>query len=229
MGDQRRMARQLTKKDGILEELRALIASGEIARGSRIRQNELATRFSSSVTPVREALRQLQVEGVIDGEPYRGARVAEADLDSIKGVYIARRLVEPYAAQRAALRISRRELDEVNQLIERMTAARAAGDGARASAANHDFHFALYDRCGIPSLTRRIRDLWMAYPWDILHILRDTARLAVEHRSILDAVRAGDMPSIAEAVENHIAGGYRELVQHLAGRLGPDPFELDVD
>ena len=87
------MARQLTKKDGILEELRALIASGEIARGSRIRQNELATRFASSVTPVREALRQLQVEGVIDGEPYRGARVAEADLDSIKGVYIARRLV----------------------------------------------------------------------------------------------------------------------------------------
>ena len=104
-----------------------------------------------------------------------------------------------------------------------------AADGARASAANHDFHFALDDRCGIPSLTRRIRELWMAYPWDILHILRDTARLAVEHRSILDAVRGGDMPSIAEAVENHIAGGYRELVQHLAGRPGRDPFELDVD
>lgn len=206
-----------------------MIASGEIARGSRIRQSGLAERFASSVTPVREALQQLQAEGVIVGEPHRGLRVAEADLDAIKGAYVARRLVEPHAAQRASRRITRRDLDALDALIERMAEAHAAGDGATASEANHAFHFGIYARCGLPALTRRIEDLWLAYPWDILHVLREHDGLVLEHRAILDAVREADQPRIAEAVSAHIAGGYRELVAHLAGSAGGDPFDLDTD
>ena len=79
-----------------------------------------------------------------------GARVAEADLEAIKGAYVARRLVEPYAAQRASLRISGARLDALDALIERMAQAHAAGDGAAASEANHAFHFGIYARCGCP-------------------------------------------------------------------------------
>jgi DNA-binding GntR family transcriptional regulator len=223
------LPRQPTKKDGIVEELRSMIASGEIARGARIRQSELAERFASSVTPVREALQQLQAEGVVVGEPHRGLRVAEADLDAIRGAYVVRRLVEPYAAQRASLRITRRELDALDALIERMAQAHATGDGAAASDANRAFHFGIYARCGLPALTRRIEDLWLAYPWDILHVLRDPAGLIVEHRAMAAAVRDADLPRIAETVSAHIAGGYRELVLHLDDRAGDDPFDLDAD
>ena len=121
-----------TKKDLIADELKLLIGSGELPRGTRIQQDELAARFDTSITPVREAMRQLEAQGLLVSEPHRGVRVAEANLDEVKGVYVARRLLEPYAAQRASLRVSRRDLDRADELIEAMGKARKKKDYAEA-------------------------------------------------------------------------------------------------
>ena len=145
-----------TKKDLIADELKQLIGTGELARGARIQQDEIAARFATSITPVREALRQLEAEGLLVSEPHRGVRVAETSLDEVKGVYVARRLLEPYAAQRATLRVSRRDLDRADALTEEMATASAAGDHAAVSAANAEFHRLFNERCGIPALTRTI-------------------------------------------------------------------------
>lgn len=85
-----------------------MIAEGELARGSRIRQDVIAARFKTSITPVREALRLLEAEGMLVSEPHRGVRVADADYERVKTVYLLRRLVEPYAMRRAARRLSPR-------------------------------------------------------------------------------------------------------------------------
>jgi DNA-binding GntR family transcriptional regulator len=224
------MSARPTKKDRIVEELRSLIATGSLPRGARIQQDEIAARFDTSVTPVREALRQLEAEGLVVGEPHRGVRVASADLEEVKGVYVMRRLVEPYAFQRAARRMGPRDLEVAHRLAEQMAKANSAGDRALAGELNREFHFLFYANTGIAALTRRIEELWFAFPWDILQVLTDRVDASVdEHRDILAKFERHDLDAIKQAVEEHLSHSYRALADHLLGDGSLDPFELDVD
>jgi DNA-binding GntR family transcriptional regulator len=224
------MAVRKTKKDAIVEELRTLIESGEMARGSRVQQNELAARFDTSITPVREAMRQLQAEGLLVGEPHRGVRVASANPEAVKAVYILRRLVEPYAFRRASRRVSRQELERAERLIDAMEAESAAGNHSQVTALNREFHYLFYDRCGIASLTEQINHFWLAFPWDVLQVIDGRASESVdEHRAILSNVAAGDLDGLTRAVEEHIARSYLALVNHIQSEPVADPFELDID
>jgi DNA-binding GntR family transcriptional regulator len=219
-----------TKKDLIAEELKLLIGSGELPRGARIQQDELAARFETSITPVREAMRQLEAQGLLVSEPHRGVRVAEANLDEVKGVYVARRLLEPYAAQRASLRVSRRDLDRAEELTEAMVKARRKKDGHGALEANREFHFLFYDRCGIPSLSRIIDGLWLAFPWDILQVIPGRIEQSIaEHRTMVEAVRGGDVEQVRAVFEDHIRRSYLSLSEHLIHESRDDPFELALD
>lgn len=218
-----------TKKDLIAEELRTLIGSGELPRGTRVQQDELAARFETSITPVREALRQLEAQGLLVSEPHRGVRVAEANLDEVKGVYVARRLLEPYAAQRATLRVSRRDLDQASGLMDAMAKARKKKDDAAAREANREFHFLFYERCGMPSLVRIVDGLWMSFPWDILQVIPGRIDRSIdEHRSMLEAVRSGDVEHVKLVFEEHIQRSFVSLCDYLSEETS-DPFELAVD
>jgi DNA-binding GntR family transcriptional regulator len=219
-----------TKKDLIAEELKMLIGSGELPRGARIQQDELAARFDTSITPVREAMRQLEAQGLLVSEPHRGVRVAEANLDEVKGVYLARRLLEPYAAQRATLRVSRRDLDRAGELIQGMAEARKASDDRGVREANREFHFLFYERCGVASLARVIDGLWMSYPWDVLGVISGRIDKSIEeHHAMVGAVRNGDVEEVRAAFEGHIRTSFLSLCQHLTGEVPDDPFDLSVD
>jgi DNA-binding GntR family transcriptional regulator len=207
-----------------------LIDSGELARGARVHQDELATRFNTSITPVREALRHLEAEGLLVSEPHRGVRVASADLQEVKGVYVARRLLEPYVSQRAVSRISRRDLEQAESLTDTMAEAREGGDHLAVRNANRSFHFLFYDLSGIPALGRIVEDLWAAYPWDILQVLSQRLEVSLgEHRAIVAAVREGELDEVKQTVELHIKNSYLALAEHLTGSPQDDPFELDTD
>ena len=219
-----------TKSERIVDELRRLILSGELPRGARMQQDELALRFEASITPVREALRVLAAEGLVVGEPHRGVRVASVDVDRVKAVYVMRRLVESYAMQRATQRITRRDLAIARRLITETEASALAGDLASVRETNRAFHFLFYDRCGMPGLRHEICGLWRSFPWDLLHGGEGRALASVaEHRGILDAVERGDLAAVAAATEEHIARGFADLPAALTGVAGPDPFDLDVD
>lgn len=219
-----------TKKDKIVDELRSLIASGELARGSRIQQDDLAELFQTSITPVREAMRQLEAEGLLVSEPHRGVRVAFADLEQVKGIYIARRLVESHAAQRAALRVSRHDLTRAKSLTDEMEQARLVGDGPELLETNRAFHFLFYDRCGIPSLSALIGTLWLAFPWDALQVIEGRGgQSVIEHRRMIDAVEAADEAAVGEAFATHIRSSYLALARYLTGEDVDDPFDVDVD
>lgn len=223
-------ARRQTKKDHIVEELRLLIDSGELARGARLRQDELASRFGTSITPVREALRQLEAEGLLLSEPHRGVRVASADLGEIKGFYIARRLLEPYAYQRSVSRVSSRDLERAESLSETMAEAGGRGDRLALHAANRSFHFIFYDRAAIPALARIVDGMWASYPWDVLPMVSRVIESSLaEHRAIVDAVRNGQYDDVKRMVELHVKNSYLALAEHLAGAPQDDPFQLDAD
>ena len=219
-----------TKKDLIAEELKALIGSGELPRGARIQQDELAARFETSITPVREAMRQLEAQGLLVSEPHRGVRVAEANLGEVTGIYVARRLLEPYAAQRATLRVSRRDLDRADNLIETMAKAHRRKDDQGVRDANREFHFLFYERSGIPSLSRIIEGLWLSFPWDILQVISGRVERSMdEHGRMVEAVRSGDVDKVKAGFESHIRHSFLSLCEHLTKEPRDDPFDLAID
>lgn len=215
-----------TKRDQIVDELRRQILSGGLARGERMPQDELARRFGASITPVREALRQLEAEGLVVGEPHRGVRVAGVDLGEVTATYVVRRLTETYAMRRATPRLSRRDLTQARRLLHKPD--REVGPSIRDR--NREFHFLFYERCGMPALTERIAAMWQAFPWDLM---LDTPHRAEqshsEHLTIMEAVEDGDPDDVAAATELHLHNGFSAILLRLVGRPGPDPFNVDID
>ncbi|HTF53862.1 MAG TPA: GntR family transcriptional regulator [Pseudonocardia sp.] len=217
-----------TKRDHIVDELRRRILSGHLERGARMPQDELARVFSASITPVREALRQLEAEGLVIAEPHRGVRVAGVDLEQVTATYVVRRLTETYAMRRATLRLTRRDLTRAQQLL--VDGASAGDDPAAARERNREFHFLFYQRCGMPSLTDRIAAMWQAFPWDLmLHSPQRSEASHQEHLEILRELERGDPDRVAAATERHIQNGFAAILLQLAGRQGPDPFDPEVD
>lgn len=217
---------QPTKRDQIVDELRRRILSGALARGERMPQDELARQFGASITPVREALRQLDAEGLVVSEPHRGVRVAGVDIGEVTATYVVRRLTESYAMRRATLRLSRRDLAQARRLLD--DGAGPGGTGTRER--NREFHFLFYERCGMPALTARIAGMWQAFPWDLMLDSQPRAEQShQEHLEILAAVEEGDTDRVAAATELHLRNGFSAILERLTGSPGPDPFGVDAD
>lgn len=225
-----RSASGATKRDLIAQELRDMIANGELPRGTRMRQDHFAVRFQTSITPVREALRLLQTEGLLVGEARHSVRVASVDTQQLKTTYIMRRLLETYAMQRAARRVSPRDLERARSFVEDMRAAFECGDNAGVRDNNRAFHFLFFERCGIPELVREIDHLWLAFPWDILQVLPNrTPPSLQEHEAMLEAVISGDQDAIERTTGQHLSESYLELIAHLESHRPVDPFDIDTD
>ena len=219
-----------TKRDQIIEELRRLILSGDLPRGSRLPQDELARRFQSSITPVREALRALEAESLVVSEPHRGVRVAGIDFERVKETYIVRRLIESFAMRRAAIRFSPHELKQAEQRLASVNDATTRHDAEAVREQNKKFHFFFYDRCGIPALVAEIATLWRVFPWDLLLDSLEPAEASEsEHQTILDAVRAGDAEAAGAALEHHLSRSFLALTLRYTGEQMDDPFEIDND
>src|SRR5690348_6581277 len=99
----------------LLEEA---ILDGELKPGERLRAEALAQRFGTSRTPIREALLQLEAQGLVEVTHNRGAVVRTFDRDDLLDLYEVRALIEPHAAARAASRIGRGELEALERLCE---------------------------------------------------------------------------------------------------------------
>ena len=222
-------ASHMTKRDKIAAELRRRILAGQVARGERLRQDQLARDLSTSITPVREALRVLEAEGLLVSESHKGARVVGLDLEQTKGTYIVRRLVESYAMRRATLRISPLDLAHARNLVEQMENALDEADPARYRELNERFHFHFYERCGVPSLCDQIKAMWQSFPWDLsLDSLERGAASQVEHVAIVDAVASGDVDLVAQTTEKHIENGFASLIERATASNPPDPFPIEA-
>lgn len=207
-----------------------MIRDGELPRGSRIQQDVLAEMFKTSITPVREAIVLLEAEGLLVGEPNRGVSVADADFNAIKAVYIQRMLLEPYAMRRATRRISHRDLDRAEGLLERMGSAANSKEVVSVPELNRQFHFLFYDACGNDALSTQIEQLWQRWPWDLLSVIKKRpSESQREHADMIQAVRSGDVIEVANATEQHLRASFMSLGEHLTGEKPEDVFDLDVD
>jgi DNA-binding GntR family transcriptional regulator len=192
------MAQQPRVRD-LLEEA---ILEGELKPGERLRAEALAQRFGTSRTPIREALVQLEGQGLVELEPNRGAVVRTFDRDDVRDLYEVRALLEPAAAARAAQRISADDLDRLQALC-----ADASVDEQIVN--NETFHRIIVEAAGSPRLEVAMRaasGIPRAFRSLFWHDDRQRAESLLCHRRLVSALRAGD-PRLAEAVMRmHILG-----------------------
>ena len=204
--------RSYTVADLAYERIRGLVLSGELAPGTRLGQVELAGRLGISRTPVREALRRLGGEGLVEGHSNHGFRVADLGLDAVLRRLEVRAILEPGIAALAAGRRTGRDLDLMREAIADEEEAR---DGIEAHDASRRFHIALARAAGNEELVRVIESLWLVEVGRRLLFRRcaepDWQRTdASEHREVLSAVHEGR----AADAERLMAGHVRRAVHH---------------
>lgn len=214
-----------TKAALAFDFLKRRITSGEIRPGAPLRQRTLAREIGMSLTPVREAIRRLQAEGYLAGEPHRTLRVKDATPEELRETYALRALLEGYAAGLAAARLSADDVRRLAGLVEEMAAAGRARRGRRYRALDEQFHMSLYRAAGNRLLERMIAELWRRYPRDVLWTVPGRLDHSVrEHRAILGALRGADTGRADELMQRHIRTSMDEVVAfvELAAGAGVD-------
>jgi DNA-binding GntR family transcriptional regulator len=183
------------KSQTIYRALRERILSNEILSGTRLVLRQLANEYDSSDIPVREALRMLERDGLVEMVPYRGARVTTLTAREIEETYFIRGHLESIATGLAAERITDEELATLDELMVRMRAAVADRDGPRFSDLNHEFHATIVGACGNEMLRELTMDIWQRHSGFQRVFRMVPERLAAsqsEHEGIMDALRARD-------------------------------------
>jgi DNA-binding GntR family transcriptional regulator len=193
--------------DHVYTALRERILSGDLPRATKLRQATLADELGVSRTPLREALRRLSAEGLVEFEPNRGATVSELDFGDMRHAWAARVALEPGAARLAA---ERGDPDGIASMRDAIAAQRrAAGDKGESFAANRAFHLALAAASGNPHLTRFAEMLWVPrigvpiYQAQAAEPAGPSA-WAHEHEHIVDAIDAGDADAAERLTRLHI-------------------------
>ena len=210
-----------SRADLLARELQVEIVTGRIPLGSRLRQEDLATRFGVSRTPVREALRQLQAIGLVDQLGHRGALVRTLSPEACRDVFLVRAELEGLAAERAAGRLSPCDLADITAAQSLLSVgyrrfeACPAGDEARTilgqqwSQGNELFHNVVLAAAACPPLRETVHSLqnsvprtlaWRTFAADPGIIPRSVA----EHDQIVAALTAPDARQSRRLMRRHV-------------------------
>jgi DNA-binding GntR family transcriptional regulator len=199
-------------------ELRRLLLAGTFAPGEQLAETSLAERLRVSRTPVREALRRLESDGLVTTS-WRGVRVPVADDGELAHAYELRAALEALTCELAARRVADGRLppSDLEQLRELAAAARdetAAGRLDRAIERNRDFHRQLAVMGGNPLALEALDRLWnrLLVSTRASLVPHDRAdAVAREHDALVDAVAAGSPAQAAEAARSHVLATRRAL------------------
>ena len=204
--------------DQVYEAIRERITSGSLARGARVHQEDLAEELGVSRTPVREALRRLAAEGLVEMRTNRGARVADVDQAGMRVSYEARTVIEPGAARLAAAQ-------RLEEPLARMRAAvaeqrRSLRNVRRSFEANREFHLALAAASGNEFLSQFAERLWVARIGETIYErqVETQERMlldAREHEQILEAIEAGDARRAESLTRRHLADAMKRSMDIL--------------
>ncbi|NVK59195.1 MAG: GntR family transcriptional regulator [Rhodobacteraceae bacterium] len=193
----------------------AELRDGRLNPGDRLRETDLAERLGMSRTPIREAIRQLEADGVVTHVPRQGACIRTLDYAEVMELYEMRAVLEGTAARLAARAASDIEIEELADMNQQMA---QLGDAPDAFVLNRQFHAALLDAAKNRFLARSIHVLQKA-----LMILGPTtltepdraAKAVEEHFGVLDAIKARDGALAEAAMRAHIEAAQRVRVRAL--------------
>ena len=214
-----RAKRRSSRRDEVLETLRRAIVIGDYADGERLVEDRIARELNTSRGPVREALSQLEHEGLVVSYPYRGAVVLGVSDEEVREVLIPIRLtLERFSFTKALDRMTAEDFGELAKEVWLMGEGARADDLLRCVEADIRFHEFVLTRSGQPHTTQvwgsiapRIRAYFFRFGREA-----DLDRIAVEHGQLLEAFQSRDRERLMATLERHIT-------ERTPSRTRPEP------
>jgi DNA-binding GntR family transcriptional regulator len=200
----------------VADHLRTAILGGEIGPGDRIRQEDVARRLRASRLPVREALRMLAAEGLVEHETNRGAWVPRLSAYEVDVMYQMRERLEPLAIAESIPHLRDGDLSRLAGIQEEIEADAVVD---RFMDLDREFHLVTYSGCGIEQLTSMVTRLWNStqhYRRAFMRISGPSRRWVInaEHRLLLDAIERRDSTDAERYLNGHIRRTRVELARH---------------
>ncbi len=214
-------ARHRTKQEFVYRTLRDAIMRCDLRPGERLVIDDLARQLEVSIIPVREALQMLQSETLVVNVPYVGATVAPLSRESIIDVFSVLEGLETVATRLATERARHDDLDDIARIVARMDRAIAGSQSGEWADINTEFHLAVSALPGLDmlrDLTARTLDRWdrvrrFYFNGVLVHRI---VQAQEEHRAILDAMLARDVPQLQDLVRVHNQGALAAYLSYLS-------------
>lgn len=198
--------------------LRTAILSGRLRGGTPLRQEDLAAAFGVSRMPVREALRQLEAQALLDFVPHKGAVVTEISAADAADTYAIRMALEPAALERSIPNLTETDFERAENLIDEMDNEQ---DPGRMGELNRRFHMTLYGAAGRPKLIVLTESHLASFDRYLRFHLAAKGRAHMsqdEHRAMLDAARGRDTARAVEVLRRHLTTAAETIDAFFADR-----------
>ena len=201
------MNEYLPLRDVVFNTLRQAILKRELEPGERLMEIQLAERLGVSRTPIREAIRKLELEGLVLMIPRKGAEVAKISARSLRDVLEVRRALEELAIELACQRMTEEDLGELQKAQDEFKKAIADGDAMRIAETDEHYHDVIYSGTQNAKLIQMLNNLREQMYRYRLEYIKDADKrkiLILEHERVLKAIRDRKVAEAKEAMREHI-------------------------
>jgi len=201
------MNEYLPLRDVVFNTLRQAILRGELKPGERLMEIQLANKLGVSRTPIREAIRKLELEGLVLMIPRKGAEVAEITEKSLKDVLEIRRALEDLAVRLACEKITKEELKELKKAGDEFKKVLKSQDITEVAEADVRFHDVIYMATDNPKLIQLLNNFReQMYRFRVEYLKKDEVRpqLIAEHDEIIKYITEGNKEEASRVVTRHI-------------------------
>ncbi|MCG8530677.1 MAG: GntR family transcriptional regulator [Desulfovibrionales bacterium] len=208
-----------TRVERAVQELERMIFSGDLTSGEHIKESEIGDKLSLSRGVVREAFTSLAQAGLVEIIPHRGGFVRSFTVKETLDFFDLRAHLALYAVKEAALNITRRELAELVDILDRLDVAVHDADPTEMMNLNCQFHQRIFEKCENTALVAFAKDIRLKQFLSCRHTFR-VATTGVEagreHRAILEGLADGDGERAATMMHDHIMQGKRRFLEAIA-------------
>lgn len=208
----------LPLRDVVFNTLRQAILTGELKPGERLMEIHLANKLGVSRTPIREAIRKLELEGLVTMIPRRGAEVAQITEKSMSDVLEVRRAVDALCVELACERISEEELEALKAACDNFEEAVKSGDVkkiAQADVALHDIIVRATGNQRLVQLVNTLSEQMYRYRFEYIKDVSQHDSLVEEHRIIYESILKKDKQTASEAAKLHIDNQEKTIIKQI--------------
>lgn len=210
--------------------LRQMLVEGRIAPGAKLNERELAERLQVSRTPLREAIKMLAAEGLVELLPNRGAQVALLRADKVKEIFVVLGSLEALAGELVCRNASDADIAEIRSLHYQMVAHHARGELAQYFRYNQLIHIKIVECAGNATLTQVYRGL-NAHVKRARYMVNLSKkrwdRAVEEHEEMLDALVKRDAPRLQTILRDHLANKLVLVMEALAAQADVEKAKSD--
>lgn len=214
------MSEYLPLRDVVFKTLRQAILKGELAPGERLMEVKLANRLGVSRTPIREAIRMLELEGLVVMVPRKGAEVAKISEKSLRDVLEVRGALEELSASLACERMEAEEAEKLKQAVEEFKEVVFGDDLIAIAQKDEQFHDVIYQatkNAKLVLMVNNLREQMYRFRMEYIKDNKKRGKLVEEHEAILKAILARDVEAAKEALRQHIDNQELTVIQNLKG------------